>query len=172
MESKHLKEILATLPAKFGRLFRNNVGLFWQGQTVAGGAHNEPAGTTVTLRNPRHVRCGLAPGSSDLIGWHTVEITPEMVGRKVAVFVGVEVKTGSTATTDEQAAWAKAVTDAGGVAIVYKAGNPATVAECVAALFAMPADVAPNAAAPNPAPKKRGRKPKPTLLTDETEEIV
>ena len=37
-------------------------------------------------------RFGLCKGSSDCIGWTTVEITPEMVGRKVAVFTAIEVK--------------------------------------------------------------------------------
>ena len=30
--------------------------------------------------------------SSDLVGWTTITITPEMVGRKVAVFTAIEVK--------------------------------------------------------------------------------
>ena len=37
-------------------------------------------------------RFGLCKGSSDCIGWTTVKITPEMVGRKVAVFTAIEVK--------------------------------------------------------------------------------
>ena len=42
-------------------------------------------------RSGRWVQFGLAKGSSDLIGFKTVEITPEMVGEKVAVFCSIEV---------------------------------------------------------------------------------
>ncbi|MHB1266419.1 MAG: VRR-NUC domain-containing protein [Acidithiobacillus ferriphilus] len=55
------------------RLFRNNVG---SAQTADG----------------RFIRFGLAPGSPDLIGWKRITITPDMVGKTVAVTVGIEVK--------------------------------------------------------------------------------
>jgi hypothetical protein len=32
------------------------------------------------------------PGMSDTLGWKTITITPEMVGRRVPVFVAIEVK--------------------------------------------------------------------------------
>ena len=55
------------------RLWRNNVGV---------------------LQDSRgnHVRYGLAVGSPDLIGLQCVTIGPEHVGRRLAVFVGIEVK--------------------------------------------------------------------------------
>ena len=40
----------------------------------------------------RRVKYGLYKGSSDLIGWKSIEITPEMIGQRFAVFVSVEVK--------------------------------------------------------------------------------
>lgn len=42
---------------------------------------------------PRYVRYGLSVSSPDLIGWRTITITPAMVGKVFAQFVGVEVKT-------------------------------------------------------------------------------
>jgi hypothetical protein len=42
--------------------------------------------------NGRRVDFGLCKGSSDLIGWTEIEITPAMVGKKVAVFTAIEVK--------------------------------------------------------------------------------
>ena len=42
--------------------------------------------------NGRRVDFGLCKGSSDLIGWTEVIITPEMVGKKIAVFTAIEVK--------------------------------------------------------------------------------
>jgi len=54
--------------------FRNNVG-------------------AVKSDDGRFVRFGLCPGSSDRIGWVSVVVTPDMVGKRVAVFLGVEAKT-------------------------------------------------------------------------------
>jgi hypothetical protein len=49
-----------------GRVFRNNVGEYKVGD--------------------RYIRYGLCPGSSDIIGWTPVKITPEMVGTTLPVF--------------------------------------------------------------------------------------
>ena len=38
------------------------------------------------------VGCGLCKGSSDLIGLRSLEITPELVGQRLAQFVALEVK--------------------------------------------------------------------------------
>lgn len=56
-------------------------------------------------------------GGSDLIGWKTVTITPEMVGRKVAIFVALELKSdvGKVRFQPGQSEFLKAVTDAGGL---------------------------------------------------------
>jgi len=67
-------------------------------------------------RTGRPVQFGLARGSADLIGWRTITITPEMVGRQVAVFTSIEVKTPTGRVRPEQAAWLSAVTGAGGIA--------------------------------------------------------
>lgn len=81
-------EILYQIRLSFGdcpdvRLFRNNCGAL----------HD---------RGGRLVHYGLAPGSSDLIGLRTVTVTPEMVGRQLAVFIGVECKTNKGRATEEQ----------------------------------------------------------------------
>lgn len=95
------------------RLFRNNTGQGWQGQTVRDGAK-------LIIMNPRPLMAGLHKGSSDLIGWKTVEITPDMVGQKLAVFCAVEVKTGSGRTTAEQDNFLQAVRDAGGIGVIMR----------------------------------------------------
>ena len=56
------------------RIWRNNVGVL-----------KDERGKYVTF--------GLCRGSSDLIGFRSVVITPEMVGKRVAIFAAVEVKT-------------------------------------------------------------------------------
>src|SRR4051812_40930117 len=50
-------------------------------------------------------------------GWKTVEITPHLVGKKLAVFVAVEVKTHKGGLTEEQDNFLRAVKSVGGVAI-------------------------------------------------------
>jgi hypothetical protein len=95
------------------RLFRNNTGQGWQGQTQRDGAK-------LIITNPRPLMAGLHKGSSDLIGWKTVEITPDMIGQHVAVFCAVEVKTGSGRTTAEQEQFLQAVRDAGGIGVVMR----------------------------------------------------
>lgn len=86
------------------RLFRNNVGLF---QTKDG----------------RKIQTGLAKGSSDLIGFKTVKITPEMAGKNIAVFVAVEVKKedfrwtpSAIEKTKDQIKFIEFVKNAGGIA--------------------------------------------------------
>jgi hypothetical protein len=66
------------------------------------------------------VRYGLQPGSSDLIGWRTVTITPDMVGKQVAVFTSIEVKTPTGRVKPEQQQWLDAVQAAGGIAGVAR----------------------------------------------------
>jgi hypothetical protein len=83
------------------RLYRNNCGVLQDRRGVP-------------------VRYGLQPGSSDLIGWRTVTITPEMVGQQVAVFTSIEVKTATGRVKPEQQQWLDAVQAAGGIAGVAR----------------------------------------------------
>ncbi len=94
------------------RLFRNNIGI-------------------ATYLGNVKVVYGLHPGSSDLIGWKTVKVTPEMVGKDIAVFVSIECKTllwkprSSDKTWQKQKKWLRAVRDAGGIAIVARSVSEA-----------------------------------------------
>lgn len=93
------------------RLFRNNVGVLRD-------------------REGRPVRFGLHPGSSDLIGWRSVTITPDMVGKQVAIFTALEVKApgGTHKVTTEQHAWIRAVEAAGGIAGIARSPDQALLA--------------------------------------------
>lgn len=73
--------------------------------------------------NGQLIRFGLCEGSADLIGYTTVEITPEMVGQRLAVFTAVEVKSRTGRPTPQQAAFLEHVKAAGG-----RAG----IARCIA----------------------------------------
>ena len=70
------------------RLFRINAGVGWAGRV----AKQLPG--AVLLADPRPLRAAPA-GWPDLFGWRTVTITPEMVGQRVAVARGIEVKAAS-----------------------------------------------------------------------------
>ena len=96
-ETPLLNEIRKAATLAGARLFRNNVGLAYY-----------PGGERVAY--------GLCPGSSDLIGWTPVTITPEMVGDTIAVFTSIEAKGKGGVLSKRQIAWLKAVKDAGGLA--------------------------------------------------------
>jgi hypothetical protein len=107
---RHLQKRASELGA---RLFRQNSGVAWVGRII------EHTRTRIVLENPRPFHAGV-PGMADLGGWITVEITPDMVGRRIAVYAAVEVKTERGRTRREQAAFLKAVSDAGGRAGVAR----------------------------------------------------
>ncbi|ECZ5235244.1 hypothetical protein AH156_19830 [Salmonella enterica subsp. enterica serovar Enteritidis] len=68
----------------------------------------------------------IVTGVSDLNGWTTIEITPEMVGQHVAVFTSIESKrTKGGRTSSDQEAWIQKVLDAGGIAFVANTGDVA-----------------------------------------------
>ena len=66
-------------------------------------------------RTGRWVQFGLAKGSSDLIGFKTVKITPEMIGQDIAQFVSLEIKTESGKLTKMQHNWLQKVKSSGGI---------------------------------------------------------
>ena len=111
-EQSHYNRLCAEHASK-GRLFRNNVGTAYQGKmaTISGQR---------VLSNPRFINFGLCVGSSDLIGWTEIEITPEMVGQKIAVFTAIEVKTENGKTTPLQDNFIETVRNAGGIAKVER----------------------------------------------------
>ena len=70
-------------------------------------------------------RFGLCKGSSDIIGWTPVEITPEMVGQTVAVFTAIEVKTKRGRVSKEQAQFIYKLTGDGGIGFVARSDDEA-----------------------------------------------
>lgn len=101
------------------RVFRNNVAMAWVGQRVAG-----PPGYVV-LKDARPLHAGLCVGSSDLIGWKTVKVTPNMVSREIAVFTAIEVKTDRGTVKTDQANFISQVKKAGGCAGVARSASDA-----------------------------------------------
>jgi hypothetical protein len=69
----------------------------------------------------RFVKFGLFnPGGADLIGWKTITITPEMVGQKIAQFVGLEVKSATGRIRPEQENFLRVLKASGGLCGVVR----------------------------------------------------
>ncbi len=75
------------------------------------------------------VKYGLKKGSGDWIGWQTIVITPDMVGKKIARFASVETKAESDMSED-QFKWHNAVIAAGGISIIARGKPPEKLPEC------------------------------------------
>jgi len=84
------------------RLFRNNSGI----------AYNV---------NGAPVKFGIPEkGGADLLGWRSIEITPDMVGQTVAVFCAYELKTVKDTLKKDQKNFLNCVSQAGGEAVVVR----------------------------------------------------
>ncbi|MFM7550461.1 MAG: VRR-NUC domain-containing protein, partial [Cyanobacteriota bacterium] len=68
----------------------------------------------------RFVRFGLCKGSNDLIGLRSLEVTPELVGQRLAQFVALEIKAATGVLRPEQRAFLQLVQELGGVAAVCR----------------------------------------------------
>jgi hypothetical protein len=128
-ETNILKIIMLKLSKCGVSIFRNNVGTGWIGKVhkvtkpimvhLNGvPVHMNPG--DIFIKDPRPLNAGLFNGSSDLIGWKTIEITPEMVGKKIAVFTSIEGKKHNGRISPTQAVWIQNVKNAGGIAAVAR----------------------------------------------------
>jgi hypothetical protein len=98
------------------RLFRSNAGMAWTGKVVR---HD---GSMIILKNPRPFH-GMPEGWPDLTGWTEIEITPDMVGQKIAVFTAEEVKaTGDL--TEKQTGFKKIIDRMGGIFRTVRTSQP------------------------------------------------
>ncbi len=107
-ENNIQKRIMLTVSKLGTKIFRNNVGTAWNGKNYA-----TKDGKRV-IENAQLIRFGLCKGSSDLIGYTSKTITPDMVGQKVAVFTAIEVKKKGGKQSPEQINFIKRLNDAGG----------------------------------------------------------
>lgn len=108
-ETPIMRNAMLALSKWGARVFRNNVGL----------------AVFVDRRGvERRVKYGLCTGSSDIIGFVPVVITPDMVGQTVAVFLAVETKD-EAATTEGQGNFIAMVRRFGGRAGIAKSDEDA-----------------------------------------------
>ena len=109
-------EIRVAIGAKqTATLFRANVGEAWTG--ICRRMNWIP--DRVVIDGARRFQSGLPVGFPDLFGFQTIEVTPEMVGKKLAVFAFLEVKKpgGRTSRAQEKMlAFLRAAGAVGGVA--------------------------------------------------------
>lgn len=80
------------------RLFRVNTGRAWLSNMGPAGVQKLSDGS-VLIKSARSIAIGFADtkgdpieGASDLNGWTTIEVTPEMVGQRLAIFTAIETK--------------------------------------------------------------------------------
>lgn len=90
---------LAVSEAELATLFRNNVGVGWQGRIV-----RHEHGKLIILENPRPLHAGLCEGSADLVGWSAR-----------GLFTGLEVKRAGKKLTNVQQNFGERVAAAGGI---------------------------------------------------------
>lgn len=105
--TKLLKESLVELGKRFatGRFFRNEVGEGW---------FFPPWMRVFNQEDKRYLVYGLSPDTPDIVGFTVKEITLDMVGQKVAVFTGYEIKTGDAVQTSGQKNFQKILESMGG----------------------------------------------------------
>lgn len=84
LERQRMNKRLNTLPENV-RLFRINAGSGWAGEIIK----RTPE---FIILGKYHRFHGAPKGWPDLAGWETVTVTSEMVGQKIAIFVGEEIK--------------------------------------------------------------------------------
>jgi len=65
------------------------------------------------------------PGGSDLIGWHSITIRPEDVGRTVAVFLAIECKSATGKPSPQQSNFINFVQESGGIAGIARSVDDA-----------------------------------------------
>ena len=120
-EGAVLKQFMMGYSKLGWRLFRAYSGQIFTGQPTI---FNKRASIQVLpgdilLRGARRL-AGLPVGFADLFGYTVMEITQDMVGRKVPIFTACEVKYGSTRSTKQQRAFIQLINDAGGIAAITR----------------------------------------------------
>lgn len=108
------RQIQIALSDEHTRLLRNTVGFGWQG-------------TNFTIRDgklvggiARAVTFGLGPDTSDLVGPHSIIVTPRMIGRRLALFAAVEIKRPGKKATQGQSNFLGTIKELGGLSGVAR----------------------------------------------------
>lgn len=103
-----------------GLFYRANVGTAWASNDIT----RLPDGSLL-LRDPRPFSTGLPVGFHDVFGMVPTIVTPEMVGKTVAIFASIDAKSQIGKPREAQQRFADAVIRAGGRAGFAKDGATA-----------------------------------------------
>ena len=108
-------------------IFRNNVGMGWIGRAkrIASPTTVKLMPGDIVIQNGRPLHAGLCEGSSDLVGWTETTITHDMVGKKVAIFTAIEVKTDAGRVSASQMNFISRIRQAGGIAGIARSPEEA-----------------------------------------------
>ncbi|SAK98508.1 hypothetical protein AWB80_07539 [Caballeronia pedi] len=120
-ENNVLRAVWLAVASLRTTLFRINTG---RAYVSGGGEPYRLADGSVVVPNARPIALGFADptgtpveGTSDLVGWTEIVITPQMVGRTVAVFTAIETKeSGGGKKRKGQIRFVDRVQKAGGIA--------------------------------------------------------
>ncbi len=77
-----------------------------------------PGDIVISQARPFH---GMPEGTADLIGFEVKKVTPEMLGKDIAIFKAVEVKTKNIPITKKQQLYINMVNKAGGIGLILNA---------------------------------------------------
>ena len=72
------------------------------------------------IKNYRPFKTGVPKGYHDTSGWTPLVITQDMVGKKVAVFTMLEIKTKNGKPSTEQLNFERVVNEAGGISAILR----------------------------------------------------
>ncbi|WP_159711573.1 hypothetical protein [Geminicoccus flavidas] len=124
-ENPQQRECWLEIGKQGGKAFRLNSGKAW-----AGKGQRQPDGSVI-IPYPQHITVGFGyvdntavSGPGDLFGWLPVVITPEMVGKTVAVALSAEAKrlVGGVVSKDQRD-WIELVDGDGGIAGVVRTAS-------------------------------------------------
>lgn len=112
------EEIQYALSRAGATVYKNTTTFGYAGKPVA----RDNAKRLITLQNFSPLQSGIPNkgGGSDIIGWRPVEITPEMTGRRVAIFLACEVKTPEDGLSTKQDNFLRQVQRSGGIGFVAR----------------------------------------------------
>jgi len=125
-ESNRQKDILERLSKLGLKLFRINVGRAWTGNDIIHFPRNHKTYPgAILIKDPRPFKTGVPAGYSDVTGFTQVEITQEMVGKTIAVFTAIEVKTDKGIVSPKQKNFLFFIDKCGGISIVARTADDA-----------------------------------------------
>ena len=123
MKEIELGKKICLMASQLGsRIFRANVGEGWIGKAIffSKPAKVEVYPGDVIIRKAKRIHFGLCNGQGDYLGWTPRIVTQNMVGKSVALFTSIEVKTETGAIREDQIAFSDAVNKAGGIAGIVR----------------------------------------------------